>query len=229
MKKLNEQARINLERAFAGDGGVMFDLARSIIRVIGTRALPRKAELGLLLQQASVISDVISKEVACKKRCTHCCNMATVMSSDEAAYIGALIGVTPMRVTPGVRPQKDLVAKYVNVPCPFLDKGKGGCTIYGHRPLVCRTMFNASSDETRCDTSTGTHAFPMVNMGFTESAYARLFINNPAPHTLTDIREFFPDGLNTKPDLEMVKVSCGGKTYLAVDMTDKKLLYLSRE
>lgn len=145
---------------------------------------------------AQDISDIATRFSACKQGCSHCCHMATSLTETEAEYIGAMIKVKPRKL-----PSRDLtehtraefVAQYHGVGCPFLVEGQ--CAIYKYRPFACKTYFNLSDYPEICDlVNHPGHYIPALNVNELTVAYVMLIEDFDR---IGDIREFFPDGLNT--------------------------------
>jgi uncharacterized protein len=45
----------------------------------------------------------------------------------------------------------DATKKYFGQPCPFLENDR--CSIYEHRPIICRLHHSFNDDSSQCDTS----------------------------------------------------------------------------
>src|SRR5207247_1525645 len=70
---------------------------------------------------------------ACKAGCSHCCHIPAKISAVAARTMGKAIGRTPAPAGAHA-PLAD--TGYAS-PCPFLQAGR--CSVYAHRPAVCRT------------------------------------------------------------------------------------------
>lgn len=144
---------------------------------------------------ANKITPLFGPLSACKNKCSHCCHMAVGIFSGEAESIGKSIGVVPKKLPPVIPEeyiQRDVVKRWINVPCPFLEDGL--CSIYEHRPLVCRTHFNLSAFPLLCDTRNYL-GNDVPNFNFQSLWNVHGFISLLSGETPGDLREFFPKGL----------------------------------
>ncbi|KAF7961460.1 hypothetical protein AWV80_33085 [Cupriavidus sp. UYMU48A] len=85
--------------------------------------------------------------VACKRGCSACCHSEIALYQPEADLIAAKTGL-PVRQIPRDPARRSTPYATTKAPCPFLHDG--ACSIYAHRPLVCRTMVNFDADSTVC-------------------------------------------------------------------------------
>ena len=81
----------------------------------------------------SEIADVRAPHVACVGKCADCCRMNVSISGLEAKLIAEATGRKAATVEDSIRHEQ---GRFVGVACPFLRDDL--CTIYEHRPLVCR-------------------------------------------------------------------------------------------
>jgi uncharacterized protein len=123
---------------------------------------------------------------SCSKGCSHCCSIDVQLTTLEAEYIQVHTGV-PLRaggeLTTGHR-----------APCPFLT-GAGGCGIYEHRPVVCRT-FHALGDPKNCQPGRSQIQYGAPPQ-YGNDIFANLigWVHHVTVHangTCKDIRDFFP-------------------------------------
>lgn len=137
------------------------------------------------------ISDIIEPIVACKKGCSHCCNMAVGISHWEATRIGKFITRPPAKLKPlNYAEQAEFIHdidKFKGVPCPFLVNHT--CSIYEVRPLACMTNFNISDYPQICDLQNTEIPVPTINLTKVWEAAAEVCID---PAIFGDIRTFFP-------------------------------------
>lgn len=128
----------------------------------------------------------VTPNSACRKGCSHCCNIAVVVNLVEARAISKASG---RRYDGNARPARyENTDKWRGVPCPFLRDGR--CAVYEVRPLTCRTYFNMSDTTEICDVvSHPSQSVPHLN---TEE-----FMNLAAAgmgSRWSDIRDWFPLG-----------------------------------
>lgn len=93
--------------------------------------------------------------IACKKGCSHCCYTWVSVSAPEALYIAKLVRsrgnavMEKVRLAHGQTKDYDFNSRSQPFPCPLLDGDN--CSIYEHRPKVCRLA--ASGDSAICERS----------------------------------------------------------------------------
>lgn len=138
-----------------------------------------------LQKAAQVLSDTYGPHAACKSGCTHCCHIPVKITQAEAVYIGRQIGRRP-------RPAEHLGAEPAfqgyESPCPFL--ANGGCTIYDHRPMICRAHMNLDQDELLCKLLPGT-AVPVPYLDTRLLTLAAMDILGQG-QPIGDLRQWFP-------------------------------------
>lgn len=116
-----------------------------------TQLLERALQAGtaakrvLWLQRAA---DVMGKGYgdvsACKSGCSHCCKIPVPISHGEAMVMGKALGLVPLPTAMhGGAPEPGDWA-----PCTFLKDDQ--CSIYAHRPSVCRSHLNLDQDDLLC-------------------------------------------------------------------------------
>lgn len=129
---------------------------------------------------------------ACRKGCSHCCHIEVLLPEQEAALIGKRIGVTPRQV-PGDTRAGDLHLNGYESPCPFLQKGL--CSIYEHRPLVCRKHVSLDRDALLCELIGEPNDVPYLGMKDYVDTLAKVTTDYGRTRPkVGDIREFFPNG-----------------------------------
>lgn len=110
-----------------------------------------------VLTRADAFFDQVARsqpaELQCGRGCSLCCYGAFEIGDGDVAVIAeGLESLHPMRRKKVIRRALEIVEKHAgaasreaffdatsNVACPALDD-KGLCTMYEHRPLVCRTF-----------------------------------------------------------------------------------------
>ena len=181
------------------------------------RSHSRVAKVQWMRKVADEFSRGIAPGAPCAKGCNHCCHIAVIVSEDEAQVIGREIGVTPAeppmermqdqahmqaRLQRGATPdelmaemqaQRDaLVQHFTGTPCRFLVNG--ACSIYGTRPVPCRTHFVADRDDLLCrlDAGKATVSTPYFNANGIHQLYVDVL--SPRAGRSADLRDFFPKG-----------------------------------
>lgn len=138
--------------------------------------------------------------VPCAKGCSHCCNMATFVTTAEAEEIAKATGAPlakPAAATLSRTSNQVERAQYAGVPCSFLSDG--GCTIYAHRPWACRVHYSVDQDDLLCKIVPGERIeAPSYQTQSLFLMYLLAQPGNPLDIKMADIREFFPRGLGGK-------------------------------
>lgn len=137
---------------------------------------------------------------ACRKGCSHCCQIPVTISRTEANLIGRFINRKPTDPAISIRlasieTESDLLAAEASLqadttlaPCPFLLND--ACSIYAHRPMVCRTLINLDDDNLLClHSGQGPASVP-----YADARMLKVLLLAAQPTgELADIRQFFPD------------------------------------
>jgi len=89
----------------------------------------KSEKLEVLYKATDEVFSAINPFTPCKKGCSACCHIPTHIAPEEAQYIKEKTGTEITTPTP----PRD----FRGIPCPFLIKGE--CSIYEHRPFVCRS------------------------------------------------------------------------------------------
>lgn len=141
-----------------------------------------------LVKLVDKASAAILPFTACRKGCSHCCNIAVLMSEVEAQRIGEAIGRKPVKTGAFPADVEALQKQYFGVPCTFLKGGR--CSIYEVRPLACRLHFNMADESLMCSTAIKPEdsLVPMLNLQGVDKAL--FFMTLGSMHA--DIRDFFP-------------------------------------
>lgn len=124
---------VDLDRKVGGIVGFDPESAGEVSRLYdeinsGDKSLDKIYQLAELSEERS------SKHAVCQKGCGHCCKLKISITKVEAENIAEKTG----------RKIK-LKDRSKMTYCPFFDKKIAGCSIYAHRPLVCRTYFAFTS------------------------------------------------------------------------------------
>lgn len=173
------------------------DLNKAALSRLFTRAqdsrLPPQRRLEALRAMADIWMEPVAAHSACRAGCSHCCHIPVTLSTTEAQLIAAETGVVLSgfkgRKRAGGNPEKP---GYGN-PCPFLSEGR--CSIYAHRPLICRTHLNMDEDPLLCElVEDASVPVPYANATFIQAAYLGISRNQ----RFGDIREFFGKSLASR-------------------------------
>jgi Fe-S-cluster containining protein len=122
-----------------------------------------------LIQYAYQMNDEIQKKIGLselttcsKQQCSFCCHSTINISHGEAKYIRKKIkenGIKPDKKRSKIQNSANMSAeneqslKWVDRACPFLSStdGKGDCTIYEIRPLLCRNHNSMQENFNDCN------------------------------------------------------------------------------
>ena len=145
---------------------------------------------------ADEAAKVIGPFTPCSKGCSACCHNPAIVSEFEAMLIAESTGApvaTPRRVfdlTAGPEARREYHSHHAGVACSFLKDGL--CTIYMHRPTVCRVQHSLEDSRTGCDGGRVPAAVDLTEIYQAElRIMGRLMI-------YADIREFFPPSVRAE-------------------------------
>lgn len=190
-KKAGATALANLDAINAAIGDEGEELEYQLAKLLVSNRSVRSKLRGLY-QLVDEFAAYAKGRVPCKKGCSHCCYIAAPISVTEAQMIAEATGIEAKPLKPG----RLVLDEYKNIkgfswgyhnPCTFLKDG--ACSIYEHRPLVCRTHFILDEDELLCvirETEHG-HRVPFWDLSRYRTAGQMITGSEAA-----DIREFFP-------------------------------------
>jgi len=82
----------------------------------------------------------IKQYTPCKKSCSHCCYYEISLSEVEIQFIERSLKIK--------RSKNEYLGDFYGVPCPFLKNQV--CSIYFHRPFVCRRHVILHNSSTYC-------------------------------------------------------------------------------
>ena len=168
-----------------------------------------KHKIYWLRQMAETFADAVAPQAACADACDGCCHQPVSVTLEEAQLISKETGV-PLR-----KPEQWNtlpVMKYAGQPCSFLQDSR--CTIYQHRPMVCRLIFNMDADALLCQMVPGARSqAPYADHGIYKELYIRAHLPKVKSQEemqaalqslrMADLREFFPNGLRRPTDGEV--------------------------
>lgn len=179
----------------------MTDVLNSRLDMAGMSALANQAKAAksprakviLLREMADKLGEASKGLTPCKKGCSHCCHMATMIHLDEARAIEKATGVKmtlPKAFNVDIQYVEKLRARYDGVACRFLVAG--ACSIYAERPLACRLHVIVDRDSILCEIVPGEKIkVPMVDTRQVDWAISNAY-GGPLEMKYADIREFFP-------------------------------------
>jgi Fe-S-cluster containining protein len=159
-----------------------------------------KHKIYWLRQMAETFADAVAPQAACSDACDGCCYQPVSVTVQEAEVISREIGVPARTPTEwSTLP----VMKYAGQPCPFLRDAR--CTIYQHRPMVCRLIFNMDADALLCQMVPGARSqAPYADHSIYKELYIRAHLGKVKSQEemqtalkslrMADLREFFPNG-----------------------------------
>lgn len=146
-----------------------------------------QAKLGRVYALVDEFSAHRAPYVACRQGCSDCCRMNVQISNLEAARIAAATGRRARALPRGVQHAD---GKFAGEDCPFLMDGS--CSIYEHRPYVCRNHSTFDADAYWCDPQRmQTVKLPMLELSGAKQALIDVLKQTRHP-LLADIRDFFP-------------------------------------
>ena len=168
-----------------------------------------KHKIHWLRQMAETFAEAVAPQAACSDACDGCCHQPVSVTLQEAELISREIGVPLQSPTEwSTLP----VMKYAGQPCIFLKDSR--CTIYQHRPMVCRLIFNMDADALLCQMVPGARSqAPYADHSIYKELYIRAHLGKVKSQEemqaalkslrMADLREFFPNGLRKSPEGEI--------------------------
>lgn len=154
----------------------------------------RRSKIFAIQKLSSEVRQISAPFAACKKGCSNCCYQRVMLSQTEADTIAHNINKKAVQLSPAYK-LPDMEAFDSTTPCNFLVDG--ACSIYDHRPFMCRNQVNLDKDNLLCSFEnwelgrsksplfTGT---PMQDPGPLLVAYRQVSSRD----VVGDIRDFFP-------------------------------------
>jgi Fe-S-cluster containining protein len=140
------------------------DLARAFASNLGKLDGLRRALAAWALARDTLEGTMAARRVeegACHKGCAWCCNFQVTVRFADAAHLARRARAEPVlearvRATAArIGHLGDPVARLkAAIPCAFLDRGSGACSVYEDRPLACRAY--RSRDAGWCRSLVGT-------------------------------------------------------------------------
>ena len=151
-------------------------------------AVSRANRLIRIRHLAGENSKIYEKQAACSAGCNHCCHVNVLVPRAEAKLIAKAIGrqVSEPSQLYSIGEPGDRVS-HMGEPCTFLVAGR--CSIYAHRPLVCRTLVNMDSVPLLCELVPDMQV-PVPYLNTTE--FQGLFAYVTQQEDFADVRDWFP-------------------------------------
>ena len=166
-------------------------LVHDALPALAGSALPLDRKVIRLREIADKVGAAIAPFTPCRKGCSACCHKPALISEMDAMLISEATGkplAAPRRVfdvTAGEEARRSFFAPYAGTPCPFLKDD--ACSIYEHRPIVCRVHHSLEATPAPCDQPTrNVAALDLTPIYATELRMAGPLM------VWSDIREFFP-------------------------------------
>lgn len=154
----------------------------------------RRSKIFAIQKISSDVRQVSASFAACSKGCSNCCHQRVELSQTEADTIAHNIKRKAVQLSPAYK-LPDMDAFGSTTPCNFLVEGE--CSIYEHRPFMCRNYVNLDKDNLLCSfenwelgkAKSPMHTgIPMQNPGPLLVAYQQVSSRD----VVGDIRDFFP-------------------------------------
>lgn len=143
-----------------------------------------QTKLRSLFDFMSKLYDVVNKFTPCKKGCTSCCYYPVSISDVEIKLIERETGRKRSKVT-------TVANTYQGLACPFLQNN--ACSIYDHRPFVCRRHVTLTKTSHWCDPErANTAKFPLLKFSEVDRVFNKL-IKEAGTGMTYDIRQVFSD------------------------------------
>lgn len=161
--------------------------------------LPMGMRMRVLYKIADEMTGLAAPCSPCKRGCSACCHMATMVSLPEAEVMAKAIGVkmTMPKSWPyyDTRTGSEFVErdKFAHSfhehrnPCTFLVDNE--CSIYENRPLACRVHLNLAANAEPCEMDAPRET-AMLDLTTIDMAYAMVGRSTK----MQDIRTYFPNG-----------------------------------
>lgn len=154
----------------------------------------RRSKIFAIQQLSSEVRQISAPFAACNKGCSNCCHQRVMLSQTEADTIAHNIKRKAVQLSLAYKlPDEDSFGS--TTPCNFLVRGE--CSIYEHRPFMCRNQVNLDSDNLLCSfenwelakANSPMHTgIPMQDPGPLLIAYRQVSSRD----VVGDIRDFFP-------------------------------------
>jgi uncharacterized protein len=139
-------------------------------------------KLEALFDFMSDLYSEVGRFTPCKKGCTACCHYPISITELEILFIEKSTGVRRLK-------EKQEIAQYHGFLCPFLKNN--ACSIYNHRPFVCRRHVSLTKTAYWCDPSrSNTGTFPLLAFSEVDRVF-NLLVSGSKSASSYDIRQVF--------------------------------------
>jgi Fe-S-cluster containining protein len=179
LRRINAQSNRKLHR-----------IVRESLPALVESAQPLDRKVIRLRQVADSAAKVIAPFTPCAKGCSACCHNPAIISEVDAMLVAEASGAplaAPRRVfdvAAGEDARRAYVSHYAGVACTFLEDNV--CSIYAHRPVVCRVHHSIENSAAGCANGRQPEAVDLTELYLGElRMMGRMMI-------YADIREFFP-------------------------------------
>lgn len=153
-----------------------------------------KSKRKKFFELADLFNRTIGQYTVCQKGCAHCCYMPTMIYAHEAEILGQATGIkpAPVRYCDPSAVLED-AARQFGPPCPFLSK-ENSCTVYEHRPLICRLHHSLNNDPADCVVAEDGRKVPTakIDADLIELPYHGLVLRDAPKEPWGTIQMFFP-------------------------------------
>jgi Fe-S-cluster containining protein len=162
-------------------------LEDALPEILVKATVSKKGKLKRIYIAMDKISKIREPFVACGIGCSDCCRMNISVSKLEAQTIS---GVTGKQFVDLQESMSHKYKHFVGTACPFLEKDE--CSIYDHRPLVCRrhSSFHSTAEWCTPDVLLEKRV-PIIQFGGIDRAFIETSSDNRGV-VIADIRDFFP-------------------------------------
>jgi Fe-S-cluster containining protein len=142
-----------LQRVLQDNPWMRPDAIASITKRIGLMNSSFRSKQGKLFRLADDVNRALQPHTACRNGCSHCCSLVTLVYRFEAEVLAEVSGRKMVEVPERPRDQVIEAANSLTTRkvCPFLVEGR--CSVYEHRPLICRVHHSLNEDPADCDES----------------------------------------------------------------------------
>ncbi|MDD4912345.1 MAG: YkgJ family cysteine cluster protein [Sideroxydans sp.] len=144
-------------------------------------------KLRALFEFMTTLYGTVARYTPCKKGCTSCCHYPVSITDLEIEFIERGAGIKRAK-------QIRKATHPYDAPCPFLRNDS--CSIYAHRPFVCRKHVTLTKTMHWCHPDrANTKEFPLLNFSEVNRVFDAL-VRETGATAFCDIREAFPSEEN---------------------------------